>query len=215
MSHPTGIRVIDNPETLRLIADPLRLRLLELLRRRPRTVTELADELELPRTNLYYHVKLLQSHGLVEVEETRVVSGITEKRFRATAFRLSVQKTLLGGQEGRTPFDVYVSLVLDEVAAEIRRAVDSGLIDLDDTDANSVEPRRLAMGRAWFHLTDSQVDAFRIALDALYDQFAHQRAMDMDESCHQGTDTLDSNAPLYEFLMAFYPIVPPGDIGND
>ena len=71
------IRVVRNPETLRLIADPLRLRLLELLRREPRTVTELAELLEMPRTNLYYHIGLLEKHDLVQVAESRVVSGIT------------------------------------------------------------------------------------------------------------------------------------------
>lgn len=48
MSSSNGIRVLRDPEVLRLIADPLRLRMLELLRQEPRTVTELASLLDTP-----------------------------------------------------------------------------------------------------------------------------------------------------------------------
>ena len=64
MTKPADIRVLTDPDTVRLIADPMRLRLLELLRQRSRTVTELAELLDVPRTRLYYHVKLLEAHDL-------------------------------------------------------------------------------------------------------------------------------------------------------
>src|SRR5687768_7910305 len=91
-SSPIEIRVIDDPEVLRIVADPMRLRILELLRQQPRTVKELAVLLDVARTRLYYHVKLLLEHDLIVVDDTRVVSGITESRYRVTAFRLSVDK---------------------------------------------------------------------------------------------------------------------------
>jgi DNA-binding transcriptional ArsR family regulator len=218
MPHASGIRVIDDPETLRLIADPLRLRLLELLRRQPRTVTELATELDLPRTNLYYHVRLLESHELVEIDETRVVSGITEKRYRAVAYRLSVEKALIG-TEGRTPLEVYLSFVLDEVAGEILRAVDAGLIELEGTDADTIAPRRLALGRSWFWFTDRDVEAFNEAIDEAYSRFDDQRAF-IKNGEHSGDTAsrpaqLDPHAQLYENLTAFYPVVHPENDSDD
>ncbi|MBX6342634.1 MAG: helix-turn-helix transcriptional regulator [Thermomicrobiaceae bacterium] len=80
--------VIRDLETLRAVSDPLRLRLFELLRGGPRTVKQLAAALDLPPTRLYYHVGQLEAHGLVRVVDTRVVSGIIEKRYQATAQRL-------------------------------------------------------------------------------------------------------------------------------
>jgi DNA-binding transcriptional ArsR family regulator len=210
---PSGpeIRIINDPDTLRLIADPLRLRLLELLRRQPRTVTELAALLELPRTNLYYHVRLLEQHGLVEVTETRLVSGIAEKHYRAAAFRLSVDKTLFGTTAGSgSPLEVYLAFIFDEVATEIGRAVEAGLIELDQTHEDVIMPHRLVIGRKWYRLTDDDVAEFDRRLDAVGDAFAGKVAFEDGKAAGQD----EPGTRLYEFLTGFYPIVPPGEESN-
>ena len=158
----SDIRILRDPETVRLIADPLRLRLLDHLRQQPRTVTELAELLDVPRTRLYYHVKLLEEHGLIAVDATREVSGITERRYRVTAYRFSVDKALLGpaGESG-TPLETYLAVILDEVASEIRRAVAAGFINLEGTQEDSFGPRRLLIGRQWYRLTPEDVSRFQ------------------------------------------------------
>ena len=77
-------------EILKALAAPTRLRImyaLEVGDTRPRvmSVKELAEELGEPQTRLYRHVKVLESAGLIEVAATRMVSGILEQRYRATA----------------------------------------------------------------------------------------------------------------------------------
>jgi DNA-binding transcriptional ArsR family regulator len=211
MAHGPEIRVINDPEVLRLIADPRRLRLLELLRQQPRTVKELAALLNLPRTGLYYHVNLLEAHDLVTVADERVVSGIIERRYRATAYRLSVDKTMLGAGDGdSSPLDVFLSVVLDEAATEIRRAVAAGLIDLDQTHEDAFKPRRLLIGRQWFRFTDDELAAFSRRYEALMEDFRANsvfvRKSDPDADTHVDPAT----GELYEFLTSFYPIVPPG-----
>jgi DNA-binding transcriptional ArsR family regulator len=204
-------RVIDDPETLRLIADPLRLRLLELIRQQPRTVSELAELVGVQRTRLYYHIKLLESHTLIAVDETRVVSGLTEKRYRVTANRITVEKRLLGepgsasGSVDNAPLDVFLSVILDEVATEIRRSVQSGLIDLDRTHEDVPHPRGLVLGRKWFHFTPERLAAYRDAVATLDAQFEEDRT----SSPHPLEET-----SLYEVLTAFYPIVPANREGD-
>lgn len=198
------IHVIDDPETLRLIADPLRLRLLELIRQQPRTVTELAALLDVQRTRLYYHIKLLEAHDLIAVDDTRIVSGLTEKRYRVTAYRLTVEKTLLGAPgSGNAPLDVFLSVVLDETAAEIRRSVASGLIDLDRTQENAPHPRGLFLGRTWLHLTPDRLDHFRDRYTTLLAEFAQEEWTD-DPATPPASD-----AALYEWLVGLFPVVPP------
>ena len=58
------ILIVTELATLRVVSDPFRLRLFELLRDRPRTVKDLAAAVEAPITRLYYHVNLLEQHGL-------------------------------------------------------------------------------------------------------------------------------------------------------
>ena len=207
------MRVLDDPEVLRLIADPLRLRILELLRQAPRTVTELAELLDVARTRLYYHVRLLESHDLIAVAETHVVSGITEKRYRVTAYRLSVDKSLLGGLgSDQAPLEVYLSVVLDEVATEIRRAVDAGLIDFDGTGEDAIQPRRMMVGRNWYRFTDAQLEEFWQRYREFYRGFVDQSLNGPGAAV---SDETEPDAKLYEWLIGFYPIVPPDAGGED
>jgi DNA-binding transcriptional ArsR family regulator len=201
----THVRSISDPETLRLIADPLRLRLLELIRQQPRTVTELADLLDAPRTKLYYHVKLLEEHDLIAVDTTRVVSGITEKRYRVTAYRLTVDKAILGDPDSASaPLDVFLSVILDEVATEIRRSVDSGLIDLDRTHHDTPAPRSLTIGRSWYAFDEADVARFRDRFEAFRREFEAQRI-----PFHDDPSSSKHVKNLYEWLTALYPVLPP------
>ncbi len=200
-------RVINDPETLRLIADPLRLRLLELLRQEPRTVTELAHLLDVQRTKLYYHVKLLETHDLIAVDQTHLVSGIPEKRYRVTAYRLSVDKAMLGVPgSGDAPLDVYLSMVLDEVATEIRRSVRSGLIDLEFTHEDVIAPRRVMIGRQWYWMTDADVQRFQERYSEFLAECTGKRVPSVDAEVDS---TGSEDETLYEWLTAFYPVVPP------
>src|SRR4051794_29356500 len=79
------VLVVSDLELLRLVSDPLRIQILEHMRETPRTVKELAADLEVPATRLYYHMNLLESHGLIRVASTRMISGIVEKRYEVTA----------------------------------------------------------------------------------------------------------------------------------
>src|SRR4051794_28260662 len=89
------VLVVSDLEMLRLVSDPFRIQLLELLRERPTTVKELAASLGVPPTRIYYHINLLEVHGLIRVASSRIVSGIVEKRYEVTASRLSVDRALL------------------------------------------------------------------------------------------------------------------------
>src|SRR4051812_39819474 len=77
--------VIADVEALKAIADPLRLRILLTAAEESRTAKELAGQLEVPQTRLYYHLGLLEKAGLLRVASTRIVSGIEERRYEATA----------------------------------------------------------------------------------------------------------------------------------
>src|SRR5918996_3635847 len=124
------VLVVSDLDVLRLISDPVRIQLLELMRSAPRTVKELASELGVPATRLYYHMNLLEDHGLIRVASTRIVSGIVEKRYEVTAARLSVDRSLLSHiGEPTTGLETHLAFVLDEAKAEILNANRAGLID--------------------------------------------------------------------------------------
>jgi len=77
--------VISDAGTLKAVAEPLRIQILMELSPGPKTVKEIAADLDVPPTRLYYHFKILERAGLIRVAGRRMVSGIEERSYAATA----------------------------------------------------------------------------------------------------------------------------------
>jgi DNA-binding transcriptional ArsR family regulator len=122
--------VISDLETLKVLSDPFRLDLLRMVAyankvHELRTVKQLAEELELPPTKLYYHVNLLEKHGLITVAETQVVSGIIEKKYKVIADNIIIDKHILATEEG--PSDEK----LEGLLASIQSFIDTAYQDFE------------------------------------------------------------------------------------
>src|SRR5438128_3188419 len=93
--HDPEAFVISDVEGLKAIAEPLRFQLLMAIAESDSTtVKELAARLDVPQTRLYYHVGILERSGLIRVASKRLVSGIEERRYEATAKNWSVDPAL-------------------------------------------------------------------------------------------------------------------------
>ena len=95
-SPPPGARApgrytMKKLEQVRVLAHPLRLRLLEAFATAPRTTRQVATLLGVHPTRLYHHVNALERVGLVRLRETRPVRGTVEKYFEAVGRRLAVE----------------------------------------------------------------------------------------------------------------------------
>lgn len=71
----------------KLIAHPLRTRILHATAERPMTAKQTATALGETPGNVHYHLQRLLAGGLVEITETRTVKGITEKYYKARSTR--------------------------------------------------------------------------------------------------------------------------------
>jgi DNA-binding transcriptional ArsR family regulator len=79
-----------SPEVvLGALADKLRLELLEMLRERPASTSELAARLDRPKGTVGHHLKVLERAGLVRVVRTRRVRAVTEKSYGPARDELS------------------------------------------------------------------------------------------------------------------------------
>ncbi len=159
-------KVIDDLATLRLLSDPLRLRLIEQLGGRPTTVKALARALGIKPNRLYYHVNLLQEHGLIRVTETRLVSGIVERTYGLVARHLAVSDELA------LPADVK-----RDVTETLFRVVSAELGAALDAEARG-GPAAVA-GRMQLWLTDDERAGFEKQLAELlasYSSGGHHRA---------------------------------------
>jgi DNA-binding transcriptional ArsR family regulator len=89
------VEVIDDPAAAAVALDPIRARLLAELAR-PGSAGSLAPRVGISRQKVNYHLRALESHGLVRVTEERKRGGITERVLQATAASYVVSPAALG-----------------------------------------------------------------------------------------------------------------------
>jgi DNA-binding transcriptional ArsR family regulator len=122
---PAESMKITSLETLKVLADPFRIQIIELLAG-PQTVKTVAQQLGVTPTKLYYHINMLEQHGLIRVISTRVVSGILEKSYQNTAKSFEASPSLTAPNATLEDALGFMTSVLDAGKLEIRRAYNSG-----------------------------------------------------------------------------------------
>ncbi len=156
-------------EQLRVLADPLRMRILNNLFPQAQTAKQMADRLELPPTKLYYHFGELERVGLIKVVETRVKSGIIEKYYRCVAETIRVSRELLRltGQElEQNAYGELLASILEAVADDARHAVQAGLLTPPGDEAT----KRATIGRTNVRLTAAAAARFTKKLSKLMEE---------------------------------------------
>lgn len=90
-----AVEVIQDPAAATVALDPVRARILSELAE-PASAAMLASRLGIPRQKLNYHLRALESHGLVRVAERRQWGGLTERLLVATASSYMVSPAAMG-----------------------------------------------------------------------------------------------------------------------
>ncbi len=187
---------INDLETLKVLADPLRLQIVELCTQAPRTVKQVASVLHLPPTKLYYHIKQLEERSLIKVVDTRIVSGIVEKQYQASAFNYRVDRELfsLTSQAGKEGLNVMLTGLFDDTREEIQNSAEADVLDVSpDEDADKPLNRSLLISRNTLHLPPDTAEEFYQRLKALVKEYAELEPAEQAE------------LQPYGLLIALYP----------
>ena len=113
-------------EQVKVLADPLRLRILENLCDGPRTTKQVAELLGEKPTRLYHHVDALERVGLIRLSETRQVRGTVEKYYKAVARLIHADPSVFSGTKGeqRDTMVEVVSTFFERTALELGSLVE-------------------------------------------------------------------------------------------
>jgi DNA-binding transcriptional ArsR family regulator len=178
---PLSTRVVRDVETLKALSDPLRLAILGILMDgahtapKVRTVKELAAELDEPTTKLYRHIKQLEARGLIEVAETRVVSGIVEHRYRAGQQTIYMHPDMFGPDDvGLDDAATALAAAMDDYRNEFVAAVRTGRAWFDDQPPEESFRKVVAMVNS-VSVSPAEAAGFRDRLAALVDDIAASR----------------------------------------
>ncbi|HYX12459.1 MAG TPA: helix-turn-helix domain-containing protein [Candidatus Acidoferrum sp.] len=205
---------ISDLETVRVIAEPLRFRLIQTMSTRPDepwTVKEIAGVLGEPATKLYYHVGLLEEHGIVVVVSSRLVSGIVEKRYQLAAERFSIDRGLLAPDEASTGEALHSILgtVFDAARTDIEASVREGIASLHGSTEDAEGGREaVLLSHSLDRLSSADAAEFRTRLRALANEFGQRLERDEGGSANRAEkSTTPQETRPYGFVVAFYPMV--------
>ena len=82
---PSGFDVFDDPEVVKLLAHPTRIRILIAAGRAPVSAKELGEQFDEPVDRVSYHMRTLAKAGLVRAVRRTRRRGATETHYAATA----------------------------------------------------------------------------------------------------------------------------------
>lgn len=188
--------VINDFETLRVVADPLRTQVLELLVRQPQTVKQVAEKLGLAPSKLYYHFNLLEKHGLIRVVETRLIANMVEKLYQATAADLDVEPGLLqfSTDQGKESIHDLLTSFLDATKEDLVRSMQARAAALEQ--GADPRPREVVVNRLTSRIPEARHKEFmQRVLDLI---------MEFGEADHAEEDEAE-NMQAYALTVAFYP----------
>ncbi|NJE43070.1 winged helix-turn-helix domain-containing protein [Thermococcus sp. GR6] len=79
------IKVITDPEIIKLMLEDTRRKILQLLRNKEMTISQLSEILGKTPQTIYHHIEKLKEAGLVEVKRTEMKGNLVEKYYGRTA----------------------------------------------------------------------------------------------------------------------------------
>lgn len=184
---------VSDLETLRAIADPLRVQILELLEGQVLTVKQVAEKLGLAPSKLYYHFGALEKLGLIEVAETRMVANMLEKTYKSAADILDVDPSLFKfSKEGdNEPINILLSSTIDATREDLLRSMQARQFQLEQGAEET--PRRVIINRIVSSVSEKRIAEFQDRLVKLIQEF------EAEDSRSKPKDQ------PYALTVAFYP----------
>ncbi len=89
-----AVLILNDLERVRVLAEPMRLRILRVLHQQPATVKQIADAVGAVAGRIHYHVKELERHGLIVLSSRQEKGSIIEKYYTTTADSYAVDPLL-------------------------------------------------------------------------------------------------------------------------
>lgn len=190
-SQNDAVVTITDLETLKIISDPLRLNIIQIIKDINMngdlcSVKQISEQLDVPPAKLYYHIKLLEKHGFLEVAETRIVSGIVEKLYRLRSYQIIVSQDLFSLEGGDESISAVFANLFNTTLNEIQHIVQQ----------HKDEPaeQNISVAKHNIKLTHSQLGDFQKQLEKLLKKYT-------EGPQENNKDIADS----FNFIYAVYP----------
>jgi DNA-binding transcriptional ArsR family regulator len=191
---PALVLMVKDLETLKILADPLRNQILEILAPEKLTVNQIAEKLGLAPSKLYYHINLLEKYGLIQEVDSIVKANIIEKIYWITAYECKMDENLCNFSTpvGQQSIITTMLTPIDTTREDIRRSLEARASALEQ--GAEEHPRQVVIYREVRNMSDQTADGFAERLKEVLEDFEKFEGDESGEETHNRALTL-----------AFYP----------
>jgi hypothetical protein len=161
---------LETLEQMRALADPLRMRIAEVISFTPKTATQIGTLLDLPANKVHYHVRELERVGLARIVETREKGGILEKYYQMIARQISAPQSLFQS----LPPDESLAALNEVLQTVVRQFMRVFARRVQEPEGQS-DPLALQLGNFW--MTDEEVRETNRQIEALLRPFSERRGL--------------------------------------
>lgn len=181
---------INNLKQIKMMAHPLRMKLLEAFSHGPITTKQIAKLLEENPTRLYHHVDGLEQVGLIKLVKTRKKRGTLEKYYQTVAQAFTIDRRLFKvlPHAGAALNNVHTMFtnILEETLSEVYRNIE------EYPHTRRDKKKRVILSHARIRATPEQILILEKKINGLLKKY---------ESIEQQT-----SAAEYGFTLVFYPV---------
>ncbi len=191
------VMTLKSLDQVRILADSLRVRILEGYGQEARTTKQLAKILGEKPSKLYHHVEALEKVGLIRLEHTRQNRGTIEKYFRPVAETFRADASLFSSQspeEPISPMEEVVTASLESAGDELRALFRSG-------EGGRLESEGL-FSRFRLRGSAEEIETLRDGLETWLQEILEPRE-------ETGDETQAAGAGSWGCVIAFYPVPEP------
>jgi DNA-binding Lrp family transcriptional regulator len=191
---PAPVMMINDLETLKILADPLRNQILEILAPERLTINQMAEKLGLAPSKLYYHINLLEKNGLIQEVDSIVKANIIEKVYWITAYDCKMADNLCNFSTPEGQESVMTAMVtpIDSTREDILRSLQARSTALEQ--GAEEHPRQVVIYRELRLMSDEIADRFAERIKEITREFEEFEGNDKGEDAH-----------MRALTVAFYP----------
>lgn len=198
---PAPIMMVRDLETLKILADPLRNQILEILAPRKLTINQMAEKLGLAPSKLYYHINLMEKYGLIKEVDTIVKANIIEKVYWISAYECKMDDNLcnFSTPEGQESVMTAMLAPIDSTREDILRSLQARATALDR--GAEEHPREVVIFRELRMMTDRTADQFAERIKEITRDFEEFEGDQGGEDAHMRALTVSFYPSFYYDLQ--------------
>jgi len=181
---PAPVMMVHDLETLKILADPLRNQILEILAPEKLTTNQMAEKLGLAPSKLYYHINLLEKYGLIQEVEAIVKANIIEKVYWISAYECKMDQDLCNFSTPEGQESVMTAMVtpIDSTREDMLRSLEARAKALDQ--GAEEHPRKVVIFRELRNMSDQTADQFAERIKAVLEDFENFEGDEEGEETH-------------------------------